>query len=53
MHGPQPLTVLDASDRNLLAMSLTSTGKGVAAGADHGLHCFDLARQQVMRALKM
>jgi WD40 repeat protein len=34
--------VLDASDRNLMAMSIRG-GKGVAACADHGLHCFDLA----------
>ena len=42
-RGPSgaPL-LLDASDRNLLAMSVRGN-KGVAACADHGLHCFDLA----------
>lgn len=42
-QGPRnsPL-VLDASDRNLMAMSMQNN-KGVVACADHGLHCFDLA----------
>ena len=42
-RGPSgaPL-VLDASGRNLMAMSVRGD-KGVAACADHGLHCFDLA----------
>ena len=41
--GPRggPL-VLDASDRNLMAVSIRN-GRGVAACADHGLHCFDLS----------
>ena len=41
-QGPsRTCLVLDASDRNLMAMSVQNN-KGVAACADHGLHCFDL-----------